>query len=228
MERKQDLVLLHGALGSAAGFNQLAEILSDKFTIHRFDFRGHGNDQRTEAFTIDTLVADLVAFLKNNQLKGVNVFGYSMGGYIALLAASQDPSLFSKIMTLATKFNWNEESAQQESKFLNPDKILEKVPAFAKQLEQVHGEKWKILLQHTAQLMLDLGAHPRLDPDSLSTIKLPVSLHLGDKDKMVSQSETQWAAEHLSNSHLTIIENTPHPWEQVNPEVVAARICSYF
>ena len=55
-----------------------------------------------------------------------------MGGYVALQLANKHPKYVQKIITLGTKFAWDKETAAKEVKMLNPEKIEEKIPAFAK------------------------------------------------------------------------------------------------
>src|SRR5690606_19727574 len=87
-----------------------------------------------------------------------------------------------KVFTLGTIFFWSPGIAEQQTKFLNPEKIIQKVPAFAKQLEQIHGTMWQNVLMQTVQMLLINGANPLLSKQVLTTIEKPVCVCLGDKD----------------------------------------------
>lgn len=216
---KQSLLLLHGALGSCVQFDALAAQLAPLYTIHSFDFRGHGAAALPEKLTIHTLKTQLENWISEHlpHNEPLTVFGYSMGGYVALLLALENPQLFQRIITLGTKLHWSPEIAAGELKMIDPEKIEQKVPAFAAELAARHGaDKWKALLQQTAGLMSDLGANNYLNADALKNIQVPVKLMLGDRDKMVTLDETVNAFKVIPGAALSVLPATPHPLEQVD------------
>jgi len=91
--------------------------------------------------------------------------GYSMGGYVALYLALMQNNLIHNIVTLGTKFNWSKEAVDKETKLLNPEIMLEKIPAYAKTLETKHGSHWKELVIKTAGMMNDIGNNNFLNSD---------------------------------------------------------------
>jgi pimeloyl-ACP methyl ester carboxylesterase len=100
---------------------------------------------------------------------------------------------------------------------LDPIKIEEKIPAFAKELAHRHApQSWQDVLKATAVLLTGLGQQDLLSPDLLADIKIPVLLLLGDRDKMVPLDETVTAFKQLPNSQLAILPATAHPIEQVD------------
>ena len=109
--------------------------------------------------------------------------GYSLGGYVALNLALKPDHEIKKIITLGTKFNWNADSVEKETKQLNPEIITQKIPAFAKILEGKHGEEWKDLVRKTAGMMKKIGADNLLTAEALRKIEIPVLIGLADKDQ---------------------------------------------
>jgi pimeloyl-ACP methyl ester carboxylesterase len=124
------LLLLHGALGSQKQFDPIIPLLEDQFDVHRFDFEGHGENVSDTAYSMKLFSQNVVEYLDKHSIEKTNVFGYSMGGYVALKTALAEPDRIGKIATLGTKFNWSLEAAQREVRMLNPDKIEEKGPPF--------------------------------------------------------------------------------------------------
>lgn len=225
---KKNLILLHGALGHADNFNQIAEDLKNEYQIYSLLFKGHGTENGTsKSFFIKDLVAQLHSFIQENDIENPNIFGYSLGGYVALYYALEYPDTIQSIITLATKLAWSPEIAEQEVRFLNPEIILEKVPKYAMQLEQTHGENWQILLKQIADLMLDIGSQNYLNETTLPQINIPVQIMVGDQDKQVSVSESKWAADLLPNSKFVLLSNTEHPFEKVDKEVIKQKICDF-
>ncbi|OKL40888.1 alpha/beta fold hydrolase [Pontibacter flavimaris] len=211
----ENLLLLHGALGAATMLQPLKQALQHTYRVHTLDFSGHGGKPLPrEPFTMQLFVQDILDFLEQQQLESTHVFGYSMGGYAALSLALHHPQRIRSIYTLATKFAWSVEAAERETKLLNPERVEEKVPAFAAALAQRHApQDWKQVMQQTAGMMRQLGQSPILTPDTLPQLQLPVQVAVGDRDNMVTVEETLWAYRLLPNARLQVLPNTRHPLE---------------
>src|ERR1017187_3684255 len=152
---KQDLLLLHGALGSKSQFQNLIPLLETDFEIYTLDFSGHGDMPPQNEFGIITFANEVLDELAKWDIDKINVFGYSMGGYVATYLALNSNRIL-KGFTLGTRFLWTPEYAEKETGKLDPDKILEKVPAYAEELMMRHkAMDWEILLDKTKQMMLD-------------------------------------------------------------------------
>lgn len=226
----QNILLLHGAIGSEEQVFPLRDCLSaSPYRIHSFNFSGHGKKAITNPLSMELFAEETLAFIKKQELNNLYVFGYSMGGYVAMYLASQHPELISKIVTLGTKYQWSPAIAAKEIKMLQPAIIEEKIPAFAATLANRHGEdKWKLLLNATAGLLLQLGDKPLLEKTVLQQVTAKALLLIGDKDNMVSQEETEATAQQLRNGLVQVLSNTPHPIEQVDPMMLAENLLSFF
>ena len=223
----KQLILLHGALGAETQLGELHALLSSDFELYCFDFNGHGiKSTDTNPFTMQQLAMELSAFIAQHQLQQPAIFGYSMGGYVALTLAAAQPGSIGAIVTLGTKFNWSVEAAQQEGKFLNPEKTMEKVPAFAAYLNKLHGEYWPALMRNTASMMLELGAN-HLQPTDFGRIANRVLLLLGDADNMVTMDETVAVQKYLPDAIVEVLHATPHPLEKVDAVALAKRITAF-
>jgi pimeloyl-ACP methyl ester carboxylesterase len=212
---KPTLLCLHGALGSAAQLQAALAPLAAHVNLLFFDFPGHGS-RSAEPLTLAGCIAATREFILENQLVGTTIFGYSMGGYMALLLAKQYPELVGQIITLGTKLAWNPHFSAEEVQKLNPEIIEQKVPKYAVALQQWHGDAWKKVLAGTAELMLDLGANPRLNDDVYQRLQHPVLLCLADSDTMVTREETIHAAWLLPHGEFAEIANSGHAIEKVD------------
>ncbi|MRG48554.1 alpha/beta fold hydrolase [Chitinophaga sp. SYP-B3965] len=223
---KPTLLLLHGALGAAQQFDTVTPTLSEQYTIHQFNFHGHGRTQPpAEGISIAAFTQQLLDYIHTNKLAPAAVFGYSMGGYVALAAALQQPEAFLKVGTLATKFNWTPETAAKETRMLDAKVLQEKVPAYVEQLKSLHGEPgWETLLTGTASLMQELGNDPPLTIKTLKNITIPVSVMVGELDAMVSVEETNAVFKSLPRGKMTILPGVKHPLEKVDSEVLIRAI----
>src|SRR5689334_13100853 len=111
------ILILHGALGSASQLEPVKSMMeSNGMRVHLLSFSGHGGISFQKNFGIEQFADDTLHYIKSYQLKQVNIFGYSMGGYVALWLAKQYPDVVGKIVTLGTKFDWSVESAAKEVK----------------------------------------------------------------------------------------------------------------
>lgn len=220
------LLLLHGALGHSANFLSLLPFLEKNFIIHTLTFYGHGGKEfPSESLKMDHYVEQIKNYCEEKSLDKVSIFGYSMGGYAAILYASQYPNVVEKVITLATKIAWSPETAQKEVKMLHAETILEKVPKFAEHLSSLHGiDSWKKLTKEVAHLLLDLGENPRIHSDLLKNMTTPMQFMVGDKDKMVSIQETYEAYLSSTNANFSVLPNTIHPLEKVDADVLTLHL----
>ncbi len=227
---KSNLLILHGALGSSVQFEPLAEILEEEFRVILFNFTGHaGKPIPEEPFSIKMFAEEVKSLIEKSRISPCDIFGYSMGGYAALYAAKHYPGIIGKIFTLGTKFDWNEETSAREVKMLNPTKLEEKVPAFARILEQRHApEDWKLVMSKTAEMMINLGKQNELPYEDLCSIANEVTVAVGDRDNMVSINETQKAFNHLKNGRMIVMPDTFHPIEKIDLERMKFELLSFF
>ena len=224
-----NVVLLHGAVGAEGQLIPLEKALEARFNVYKMNFRGHGGKVFDGDFSIKNFSDDLLHFLNENNLDKVSVFGYSMGGYVACYFASLYPERVTSIFTLGTKWLWSKETAQKESRFLDPKAIEEKVPAFAEVLRKRHlPNDWKETLKHTEGLLKNLGDNPPLTEEVFHKLSLPVTLSVGEADNVVSVEETQQVSQWLPNASLMVFPDTQHPIEKINLSNLACEIGDFF
>jgi len=217
------LLLLHGAIGAQSQLAPLAALLAGSYDVHTLNFSGHGGEAiPLHPFSIEAFAEDVIKYIEEKSLAQVSIFGYSMGGYVALYLAKHHPEKIDKIVTLATKYHWDEAIAAKEVQTLNADKIEAKVPAFANTLKERHlPQDWKEVLIKTAEMMNSLGRYNTLQVEDYASITTPALLLLGDRDKMVSIEETLNVYKSLTAAQMGILPNTAHPIEQVDQDLLS-------
>jgi len=215
---KEKILLLHGAIGAKDQLEPLKQLLKSKYTINTLSFVGHGDREKTnETFSIKLFSEDVVRFLDEHAIDKIKIFGYSMGGYVAMYLAKHHPERVYNIITLGTKFHWTPEIATKEMRMLNAEKIEEKIPKFASILKKRHSKNgWENVLNNTKNLLYKLGENNTLNLEDYSSIHIPIKILLGDKDQMVSKEESINLAEKLINGSFEILPNSDHPIEKVD------------
>jgi esterase/lipase len=223
---KPSILLLHGALGSSKTFESFIPILSNSFEVFSFDFRGHGIYSEDETINAELLCEQLIKHIEITGLQRVTVFGYSMGGYIALMSCIKRPDLFGKIITLATKFDWNNDISNHEIEELEKVTNLSSEHPFKIQLALYHLEKnIPRCVKSVGHLMVDLGQNKYLNSTTISMINNKVLLLLGELDTMVTSAETIFVLNHLQHGQFINIPNTRHPFEKVNEIELLKLLC---
>ena len=213
----KNIILLHGAIGAKDQLEPLAiELKQQGYHVFTLSFSGHGQTPFQTNFGIEQFALELEQFIKTNNLQRPTIFGYSMGGYVALYLAKQQPTLLGNIITLGTKFEWSPEISAKETKMLDSKTIIEKVPKFAEALQKRHGNNWELLLQKTAEMMLSLGNKNALTLNDFTSIENKVLIGLADKDTMVTLEETTSVYKQLKNGAMYMLPNTKHPIETMN------------
>jgi pimeloyl-ACP methyl ester carboxylesterase len=229
-EQDQHLILLHGALGAASQFSDLREALraldGDRLRIHAMDFEGHGAAASGDRpFRMAHFAENVLDHLDRHRIDRAAIFGYSMGGYVGVRFAATHPGRVDRVMTLGTKFRWTPEVADREARMLDPRRMEEKVPQFARALAARHtGAGWEAVLEQTREMMHALGTASELPDDLLSGIAVPVRIAVGDRDATVTVEESAAVSRTMPAGELEVLPGTPHPLERVSRERLARSI----
>lgn len=214
------LILIHGAVGNKTELQKIGDQLAYNYNVIYYEIPGHGERlQSLSDFNLETITSDFLKFLNENGPSFV--FGFSLGGYLALSAVQQDSSNIKGIVTLGTKFNWNPSVAKNEAQQLELNFLKEKATGFYNYLKEIHGEHLPKLAKQTQQFMLKLGDQPSISTERVSKIKIPVRLLRGGKDRMVTKDETIVIQEALENGRCFEIPSFIHPVGFLNSKLVA-------
>lgn len=226
---KKTIILLHGHLGTSDDFKDLTGLLSEQgLTVETFNFYGHGMTTTwPNEFRIDLFARQLDEFMTAKNLKDVAVFGVSLGGYVALYhKAHFEQSPISQIVTYGTKFNWSPQAVSKELPMLDPEHLQEKFPHVADFLKQKHSDRWKSLLHATAHMMQNLEKLDGLTKEDLSDVTIPVTLILGDQDRVVTTEETHLMTDWLKRCQFKTLSHSKHELERTNLKELAEIIYS--
>jgi pimeloyl-ACP methyl ester carboxylesterase len=227
------ILVAHGALGSAEQMQPVAHALlgafDGHFAVRVLEFPGHGHTALADGsrFGLPDFV-EALARVVDACATPPWLFGYSMGGYVGLALEARAPRRLAGIITLGTKFEWDETSASREAGRLDPVVIAGKVPRFAAALaaRHEHAGGWETVVVRTAALLRENGRAPLLSPEVLEHIGIPVTVAVGALDETVSVDESQRAADVLRNGRCVVLPDVAHPIERVSHDTIVSLVKS--
>lgn len=98
---KPVIVMAHGVTDNALCWTTLTEKLQDSYDIYMVDTRGHGlSDPFTPSDDGDTLVKDVVGFLRAMNFEKPILMGHSMGAATVMRVGAEYPDLAQAIILL--------------------------------------------------------------------------------------------------------------------------------
>ena len=103
------VVLLHG-LTCHLGYWRRVTAHLDGLRVVAFDFRGHGLSAHADSYGYADYEHDLYAVMDAVGLEAAPVAGHSLGGYIALAAASRSERV-SAVLAIDVKSDWTDRDA---------------------------------------------------------------------------------------------------------------------
>lgn len=115
------VLLLHGLAGTAREWEETAAWLTETHRVVGLDQRGHGrSERRPSEVTPAAFVADALAAVESLGLAPTILVGQSLGGLIAVLAASERPDFVSALIVVeATPTREGPEVAEQIASYLS-------------------------------------------------------------------------------------------------------------
>eukprot|EP01103_Thecamoeba_quadrilineata_P009165 TRINITY_DN18881_c0_g1_i1.p1 TRINITY_DN18881_c0_g1~~TRINITY_DN18881_c0_g1_i1.p1 ORF type:complete len:307 (+),score=46.78 TRINITY_DN18881_c0_g1_i1:147-1067(+) len=105
-EKKQDLIILHGLLGSGTNWSTVAKdlIATSKsldlpLRIHMLDLRNHGHSPHNQDASIQSMTEDLDLYIKTRTDQApIILLGHSLGGKISMRYALERPHSIDKLV----------------------------------------------------------------------------------------------------------------------------------
>ena len=196
-EEARPLILVHGNGEDHTIFEQALLLLEKRFCCYAVDSRCHGQSGGGPLHYSD-MAADMLAFLEAFDLRDVIFYGFSDGGIVGLLTASQTD----RITTLITS-----------GANLNPNGV--KLP-----LRLLVGVMNLVKPDPKLAFML---REPWISDDVLRRIKAHTIVLAGSKD-VIPEKETRHIAETVPNAELYILKGEGHGSYIIHSEKIAKLI----
>jgi pimeloyl-ACP methyl ester carboxylesterase len=219
------LVLLHGGLGTIGMFAPLLPALAETRQVIAVELQGHGHTADIERpLSFELMADDIAALIRHLALEKADVFGYSLGGGVALQTAIRHSNVVRKLVVLSATCKSNgwypEVVAGMRSMNAEAAKAWVGSPMHQAYVSVApKPEDW-------AALVAKLGDLLRQDYDwstAVATIRVPTMIVVGDADGVCTahaveffellgggKKDAGWDGSGMSNARLAILPATTH------------------
>jgi pimeloyl-ACP methyl ester carboxylesterase len=205
--------------------------IAAKHRVITFDNRGIGASEGSTPDSVAAMARDAVAFIRALGFEQVNLFGFSLGGFIAQVIAQEEPQLVRKIVLAGTgpaggvgidKVTPVTIRAMTKGAltFKDPRHYLffSQTPngqraarQFLKRLEERTDNRDKAISIRAFRTQLKaIHAWGRQEPSDLTGVRQPVLVANGENDVMVPSSNSVDLARRLPNAEVILYSDAGH------------------
>ena len=215
------LVVLHGALGSTSlETDRLVRFWERRFRVAAIDLRGHGaSSPLVSAPTWPETVDDVEAVANALGLDRFRLFGFSMGGAVALATAARLGARVEHLAVHGVNVRWTE--AEVEAMVGPMERIAAEKPFWAQRLAETHGaDRWE-------RLAAQMAAFTRALPDQhaprslTSAITASTLVSHGDADRFFGVQHAVDLYREIPGARLWVIPGLDHPIQGVDAHAFA-------
>jgi pimeloyl-ACP methyl ester carboxylesterase len=152
------LILLHGNGEDHHIFDALSVKLESDFTVYSVDSRNHGQSEKTNDYSYNTMAEDIYRFIETLKLGRVGLVGFSDGAITSLILAMNHGETVSKMALLGVN--------------LKPDDFTEEIYQFVKDTyEKTKDPLFKLMLEE-----------PHIELDAVKGVGIPVLVIAAEND----------------------------------------------
>ncbi|AVM25214.1 alpha/beta fold hydrolase [Bacillus pumilus] len=242
---KKTLILIHGLFSSTFSYRKLIPLLKQDFNLIAIDLPPFGQSEKSNTFiysyrNMGKIIIELAGYL---QIQHAILVGHSMGGQIALYAASERPDLFEKAVLLCSSGYLNKSKRSLVYSTYIPYFYLYLKRKLLKQgimknltavvhdhsiidQEMVDGYLKPFSNDQIFRGIFRLIRHREgdLTSDILKKMETPVLLIWGEEDRIVPIHIGERLHKDLPNSTLHALKKTGHLIPEENPVFVSDQI----
>ena len=221
------VVVLHGAIGSThLETGRLLPFLAQDFRVVAVDFAAHGrsDDFEAEELTVPFFGEGALAVTDALGIESAHVFGFSMGGVVALWLAAEHAARVRRLVVHGVNVRWDEAEVEAMTQQLDPKSIKRLTPRWAERLGETHGpDRWPRL---AARLDAFTRALPRQHvPDEvLAGIAAPTLVSAGDADRYFALRHALHLRATIPGARLAVHPGLDHPIQGVEPETFSRMV----
>jgi methylmalonyl-CoA epimerase len=222
------VLLLHGAAGcTQLETAPLLRRLELHYRVLAVDFSGHGASTDDGALSADRFADNARAVLDAKGIEKTDVFGFSMGGYMALHFAHEHPGRVRRLAVHGTNIEWDGKRVEAMQRRMNADRIEQQRPNLVAALDAAHGD-WAALFRRMQGFVATLPAHSAAMRRIASSLNHPTLVSAVDRDDLFSLDAPLDLNDRLPNSALALIPGERHALQHVNLDLLLPILHRHF
>jgi len=221
------LVVLHGAMGSAATMRPLIDAIGQNAEVHALNLLGHGGRPVPKQLSIEHLAADVLAQLDGSSIGRAFVFGYSSGACLALYLARHVPRRFTGVITLAAKYRFDPATVSQWTRLADPARVSQDNRRADALARTHHPQDWRPIAEVNCRMFREWGRRPPLAAEAIAQIAIPALICSSDSDQLVSAEETSALGALIGSSRVVFFHGQSHPLSIVPIAAIARAVAEW-
>lgn len=205
------IVLIHGGGASGAEMAPLAELLAPHARVEAIDWLSHGGRELAPLHSYPEIAVDILRQMDQRGIARAVLFGYSIGGTLAMYLARHFPHRVTGLVSLAGKLQHDQDTVDHFVHLCRPERLLRTDPGMAtRHLPQ----DWQQVIDRNREMYRLLVQHPPLCSYDLKVTGKPALVISGEQDQIVLPEETVDMAR-LLNAWLRLFPGQAHPLSAV-------------
>ncbi len=232
------IVLVNSLATTSAMWDDVVPVLAQRFDVVRFDQRDRGGPAAHEPFTLDDLVDDVFAVLDEVGAERAHVAGISLGGLVALRAASRRPARVATLVAMCCAASFSRETWVERSRLVREQGVSPIVPAvldrwFAQEFQQRRPEvvaRYRDMLTGTDATGYALAGDVLAAADvtgDLGSITVPTLVVSGEADTANPVADQELIARGVPGARHEVVRGAGHLAPVAEPELVARLISDH-
>jgi pimeloyl-ACP methyl ester carboxylesterase len=210
---------------------RVVDCIASKHRVIVFDNRGIGASEGSTPNSVEAMALDAIAFIRAMGFEQVDLFGFSLGGFISQVIALEEPNLVRKMILAGTGPAGGvgidkvtrvtiRDIIKGALTFRHPEYYLfftetangrRSAAEFLKRLNERTEDRDKpVSIPAFISQLKAIHAWGLQKPDDLSAIQQPVLVANGDSDKMVPSSNSVDLARRLPHAEVVIYPDAGH------------------
>jgi pimeloyl-ACP methyl ester carboxylesterase len=217
------LVVLHGAFGFATVYPALTK----NRQVIAAELQGHGHTADIDRpLSCEQMADDTAALLKHLKIEKADIFGYSMGGVVALAVAIRHPDLVDRVAINGSYYGktadaWEPAAFKQFTNLpanFAPPMLKDPYDNVAPDPKQ-----WPVLVAKVKKLVAEFKGFSH---DEMKSIKAPVLITLGDRDGVRVEHVVDMYRL-IPNAQLAVFPGGDHLQLWTSPGIVLSPIAAF-
>lgn len=223
------VLLLHGAGGcTRMDTAPLMRRLESDFHVLAVDFSGHGaSDMPDASFSADLFADNARSVLDFFDVERADIFGFSMGGTMALRFAHQHPKRVRRLAVHGANIDWTPKRAKAMQSRFNANRVANEYPHYAEQLDRLHAD-WRTLFRRLRAFIASLPDRAGALTDMAVQVHHSTLVSAVDRDDLFPLEAPLHLYRQLPNSRLALIPGEQHALPAVDLNVLMALLRTHF